>query len=92
MWVACYLPIALDLVKIPKFGIASSFGDEESSSLYCIEGLVEAKDMGEGEALGFAMERNSEFSFYFRTDLALAFFMSPSECGRQGKYGFCDGA
>lgn len=81
-------------MKIPKFGIASSFGDEKSSSLYCIEGLVEAKDMGEGEgeALGFAMERNSEFSFYFRTDLAIAFFMSPSECGRQGKYGFCDGA
>lgn len=33
MWVACYLPIALDLVKIPKFGIASSFGDEKSSSI-----------------------------------------------------------
>ena len=53
---------------------------------------MEAKDMGEGEALGFAMERNPEFSFYFRTDLAIAFFMSPSKCGRLGTYGFCDGA
>lgn len=69
-------------MKIPKFGIASSYGDEKSSSLYCIEGLVEAIDMGEGEALGFAMERNPEFSFYFRTDRAIAFFMPPSECGR----------